>query len=315
MDINKAGFLTNRSLCDATAISTILTSDQGSTQTANTPYQATGCASLSFTPTLSVSASPAASDTAAAMSLAVNLPPSGQAQVKDVTVRLPQGVEVNPGAGDGLAGCSAAQFNAGSSLPAGCPAASQIGTATVTSPLIGTLTGSVFFGDPPAGKLMRMFVVAQAGAGDGVRIKLVGDVDVDPSTGQITTTFSNLPQTPFSQFKLDLAGRRAGGAQHPAVLRHVRRQQQPHAVRRWRRRGAEREPRSERGLPRPRPVPARHRAVEQPDAGRRGHRTDHRHRAPRRRRAPLTRRRVAARRPPRPPGRDPALQPRRGPHR
>lgn len=206
MDIDKAGFLTNRSLCDATAISTVLTSDQGSTQTANTPYQATGCASLSFTPTLSVSASPAASDTAAAMSLAVNLPSSGQAQVKDVTVRLPQGVEVNPGAGDGLAGCSAAQFNAGSSLPAGCPAASQIGTATVTSPLIGTLTGSVFFGDPPAGKLMRMFVVAQAGAGDGVRIKLVGDVDVDPSTGQITTTFSNLPQTPFSQFKLDLAG-------------------------------------------------------------------------------------------------------------
>lgn len=206
MQLTKPGFLTNRSLCDVTTISTILSSDQGTSARAETPYQATGCSSLSFTPTLSVSASPASSDTAAAMSLAVDLPPSGQAQVKDVTVRLPQGVEINPGAGDGLAGCSAAQFDASSSLPAGCPAASQIGTATVTSPLIGTLTGSVFFGDPPAGKLMRMFVVAQAGDGDGVRIKLVGDVDVNPSTGQITTTFSNLPQTPFSQFKLDLAG-------------------------------------------------------------------------------------------------------------
>ncbi|MBJ7521177.1 MAG: hypothetical protein JHC84_15865 [Solirubrobacteraceae bacterium] len=209
MQINKAGFLTNRSLCDATSISTTLTSDQSSTASASTPYQATGCSSLSFTPTLSVTASPAASDTAAAMSLAVNLPASGQAQVKDVTVRLPEGVEINPGAGDGLAGCSPAQFAADSSLPAGCPASSQIGTATVNSPLIGVLTGSVFFGERnPAvpNQLMRMFVVAQQGAGDGVRIKLVGDVDVNPSTGQITTTFSNLPQTPFSQFKLDLAG-------------------------------------------------------------------------------------------------------------
>lgn len=206
MNVNKSGFLTNRSLCDATAITTTLTSDADTTRSATTPYQATGCASLSFTPTLSLSASPAAADSAAAMSLAVNLPSSGQAQVKDVTVKLPEGVEVNPGAGDGLEGCALSNFGSGSSLPANCPAASKIGTATVTSPLIGTLTGDVYFGDPAPGKFMRMLVVAQQNAGDGVRIKLIGDVDVNPATGQITTTFSNLPQTPFSQFRLDLQG-------------------------------------------------------------------------------------------------------------
>lgn len=206
MNVNKSGFLTNRSLCDATAITTTLTSDASTTRSATTPYQATGCASLSFTPTLSLSASPAAADSAAAVSLAVNLPSSGQAQVKDVTVKLPEGVEINPGAGDGLVGCALSQFGPGSSLPAGCPAASRIGAATVTSPLIGTLTGDVYFGDPAPGKFMRMLVVAQQNAGDGVRIKLVGDVDVNPVNGQLTTTFSDLPQTPFSQFKLDLQG-------------------------------------------------------------------------------------------------------------
>lgn len=206
MQVNKSGFLTNRSVCDATSITTLLTSDASTTKSASTAYQATGCASLSFTPTLDIAASPAVADSAAAMSLAVNLPSSGQAQVKDVTVKLPEGVEINPGAGDGLAGCSAAQFAPSSSLPDGCPASSKIGNATVTSPLIGTLTGAVYFGDPPAGKLMRMFVVAQQNAGDGLRIKLVGDVDVNPANGQITTTFTNLPQTPFSQFKLDLQG-------------------------------------------------------------------------------------------------------------
>lgn len=206
MQVNKSGFLTNRSLCDATAITTTLTSDTSTTREATTPYQATGCASLSFTPTLSVSASPAAADSAAAMSLAVDLPSSGQAQVKDVTVKLPEGVEINPGAGDGLEGCPLDRFGPGSSLPASCPAASKIGTATVTSPLIGTLTGSVYFGEPAPGTFMRMLVVAQQNAGDGVRIKLVGNVEVDPTTGQITTTFSNLPQTPFTQFKLDLQG-------------------------------------------------------------------------------------------------------------
>lgn len=206
MQVNKSGFLTNRSVCDATSITTQLTSDASTTKSASTAYQATGCASLSFTPTLAIAASPAVADSAAAMSLAVNLPSSGQAQVKDVTVKLPEGVEINPGAGDGLAGCSAAQFAPSSSLPDGCPASSKIGNATVTSPLIGTLTGAVYFGDPPAGKLMRMFVVAQQSAGDGLRIKLIGDVDVNPANGQITTTFTNLPQTPFSQFKLDLQG-------------------------------------------------------------------------------------------------------------
>ena len=216
----------------------------------------------------------------------MNLPSTGQAQVKDVTVRLPQGVEVNPGAGDGLAGCSAAQFNAGSSLPAGCPAASQIGTATVNSPLIGTLTGSVYFGDPPAGKLLRMFVVAQAGAGDGVRIKLIGDVDVDPSTGQITTTFSNLPQTPFSQFKLDLAGGERAVLSTPRSCGTFAANSSltPYGGGGWR--CPEREPRPERGLPRPGPLPPGRRTREQPEPGRRGHRADHRDRPPRRRRTP-----------------------------
>ncbi len=40
----------------------------------------------------------------------------------------------------------------------------------------------------------------------GVLIKLPGRVDTDPSTGQVTTTFSELPQFPVGDFKLHLFG-------------------------------------------------------------------------------------------------------------
>jgi hypothetical protein len=39
-----------------------------------------------------------------------------------------------------------------------------------------------------------------------VRIKLPGAIDLDPSTGQITSTFANTPQLPFSDFYLTFKG-------------------------------------------------------------------------------------------------------------
>src|SRR5262249_39181469 len=44
----------------------------------------------------------------------------------------------------------------------------------------------------------------------GVHVKLLGTVTPDPQTGQITVSFENLPQTPFSEFNLHFFGSERG---------------------------------------------------------------------------------------------------------
>ena len=48
-----------------------------------------------------------------------------------------------------------------------------------------------------------MFLVAE---GSGVRVKLEGGVTADPVTGQLTATFKNNPQVPFSQLRVRFFG-------------------------------------------------------------------------------------------------------------
>ena len=43
-------------------------------------------------------------------------------------------------------------------------------------------------------------------AGQGVELKLVGDVYLDTSTGRLTTVFKETPEVPFTNFKLSFSG-------------------------------------------------------------------------------------------------------------
>ena len=54
--------------------------------------------------------------------------------------------------------------------------------------------------NPPELKLLV------AASGDGVNIKQVGTVHLNKATGQLTTTFDEHPDTPFSEFKLAFSG-------------------------------------------------------------------------------------------------------------
>jgi hypothetical protein len=103
--------------------------------------------------------------------------------------------------------------------PGKCPQASQLGTVEVTTPLLSSpLKGHVFLAEPacggegqPActqasatnGELYGLYVEAE---GSGVIVKLKGTVAANPVTGQLTTTFRENPQLPFSELKLVLNG-------------------------------------------------------------------------------------------------------------
>ena len=138
------------------------------------------------------------------------LSPTGRAssQVKKAVVVLPEGMSVNPSVGSGLGTCSEAQFAAETvtSAPgAGCPNDSKIGELTVESPLVeGTIEGSMFFAKPREnrfGTLVALYMVAKD-PDRGIMVRVAGRVDSDPQTGQLTTTFDDLPQLPYSHFNV-----------------------------------------------------------------------------------------------------------------
>jgi hypothetical protein len=175
----------------------------------------TGCDRLTFAPTVDVRPDNRTAGTPAGLTVDITVPqnsdPDGLAtpNVKDVSVKLPEGMVVSPSAADGLGGCSDEQIGLHLLGAATCPDSSKIGTVEVSTPLLDkSLSGEVFLGtqkstDPQSGDMFRMFLQVE---GSGVRIKLPGQVRVNPVMGQITTTFASNPQLPFDSVKLRLKG-------------------------------------------------------------------------------------------------------------
>ena len=146
-----------------------------------------------------------------------------EADLKNTVVTLPAGMAVNPSSADGLQGCTSAQFGLTSPPgatpitttpgPAQCPDAAKIGSVEVDTPLLDhPLEGAVYLaaqGDNPFKSLLAIYVAVNDPQ-TGVVVKLAGQVEPNPLTGQLPTTFAENPQLPFEDFKLDfLSGPRA----------------------------------------------------------------------------------------------------------
>jgi hypothetical protein len=126
----------------------------------------------------------------------------------NTTVVLPEGMTINPGAGSGLGACTPAQYTSetSSSLPGeGCPAESKIGSIEIETPILAEkIDGAVYVATPydnPFDSLLALYVVAKDPE-RGILIKVAGKIDLNPVTGQLTTTFEDTPQQPFSKFTL-----------------------------------------------------------------------------------------------------------------
>jgi len=103
--------------------------------------------------------------------------------------------------------------------PGHCPRASTIGSVEVETPLLPTpLEGHLYIAEPRCGGANQpecksedalngnLFGSYLEAAGAGSIVKLAGHVSVDPSTGQITASFRENPQVPFSAVRLRLYG-------------------------------------------------------------------------------------------------------------
>ena len=180
----------------------------------------TGCEALPFAPSLAVETETLQAGVPTGYHVSITVPqgqdPEGLAtsDVRTVQLALPQGTVVSPAAANGLAACTEQQFELHSGVAGRCPPQAKIGQISITTPLLDTpLHGSVFLGAPecgpctPAdaqsGKMVPLLIQAE---GLGVVIKLAGHTSIDQSTGQLTTTFSENPQLPFSNLEVRLKG-------------------------------------------------------------------------------------------------------------
>ena len=210
--------------------------------TAETPA-VEGCEALHFNPTISLK--PDVSQAGAPTGLGVNLevPQSSDPSipatpdVRQVVVKLPPGMVVSPSAANGLSACSPAQIGLENNDPPACPESSKIATVKVKTPLLAEeLEGSVYLAQPECGgagqpecddayaegrggeskkgKLLGGYIVVE---GSGVVLKIPGEIAADASTGQLTATFAESPQLPFSDFRLHFTnGPRAPLSNPPA---------------------------------------------------------------------------------------------------
>jgi hypothetical protein len=189
------------------------------------PVGVSGCSTLDFTPSISVQPDTSVADSPSGLSVDLKIPQNtdlntlAEASLKDAVVTLPAGMAVNPSAANGLQACPLLKgeegkkgeqgINLESSEPANCPDVSKLGSAEVDTPLLDhPLPGSVYLakqGDNPFNSLLAIYLAINDPA-TGVVVKLAGHVEADPNTGQLTTTFANNPQLPFSDLKLHFFG-------------------------------------------------------------------------------------------------------------
>jgi hypothetical protein len=179
------------------------------------PQQGTeGCDRVPFAPGLlsrPAAGGRAGSPTGFAVDLSLpqpNDPASiGTADLKKAVVTLPEGVRVSPSSADGLQACSPAQIGLRSDGEPTCPDGSKLGTVTIDTPLLRRpIQGHVYLATPfdnPFDSLIAVYLVA---SGQGVTIKLAGQSQMNPDTGQITATFDNNPQTPFTNVHVEFDG-------------------------------------------------------------------------------------------------------------
>jgi hypothetical protein len=194
--------------------------------TAGTPSAMTECDRVPFTPTVEAQPSVQSAESPSGLKYELEVPEAGilnptgltQSEVKKVVVKLPEGMTINPSAGEGLGYCTPADFKR-ETLTAppgtGCPNSSKLGTVRIDTPLLTEpAEGSLFIAqtdDPatttpgaenPFDTLLAMYIVARVPE-RGIIVRAAGKVIPDPKTGQLVTTFENLPELPFSKFTLN----------------------------------------------------------------------------------------------------------------
>jgi hypothetical protein len=185
------------------------------------------CGSLAFSPTITAQPTTKATTSPTGLDFHLDVADEGltnplgiaQSDIKKTVVTLPEGMTANPSLAEGLNVCSETDLKheTAKSLPGeGCPEESKIGTVEVETPLLQeALKGSLYIAKPyqnPFNSLLALYFVIKNPT-LGISITQAAKVEPDLQTGRIVTVVENIPQLPFSHFKLHFRE----GARSPLV--------------------------------------------------------------------------------------------------
>lgn len=203
-----------------------------------------GCNQLLSTPTIEVAPDGQAASTPTGLDVHIRVPQvtsedgSGHAEsaVKNISFALPTGVQLSPGAADGLQACTLSQIgfkeaNAVTGVqefgpePPSCPEASKLATVQIRTPVLANpLEGAIYLAAPqnfagplenPFGSLIAMYLVAQDPV-SGVLVKLPLRAMTDATTGQVTAT-QEVPEVPFEEADIHFFGTARAPLSTPAL--------------------------------------------------------------------------------------------------
>jgi hypothetical protein len=166
----------------------------------------TECEGLPFGPGLSVqptnhrAASPTGLDMTLTQPEAEGVKVREPSQIRDIRIQLPQGIAPNPASADGLGTCSAEQVKYKERVAAQCPDNSKLAsTEFEVGGLPRRMKGAIYLQQPEPGNLFRVWVVADD---LGAHVKLQGQLQLDESTGQVTSVLLDNPQAPLREVRV-----------------------------------------------------------------------------------------------------------------
>jgi hypothetical protein len=194
-NVNRRNFLYNPTNCGALATESTLTSTFGATQALSSPFAVTDCGALAFTPSFTAASSAKTSKLGGANLQVSVTQPSHQANIRSVVSSLPP--QLVSRLTTLQQACPEATYAAD---PSRCPAGSNVGVATATTPVLpGTLSGPAILVSHGGAAFPDLDLLLE---GSGVRAILVGNTDI--KGGVTTSTFATLPDVPVSSFSLTL---------------------------------------------------------------------------------------------------------------
>ena len=212
-------FLTNPTSCSGKPLEAEIKADSWEGESAKPvemPFgPLTGCEHLTMAPSMTVEPTSTFAYSATGLDFNLEVPQTFEnpyglttSHLKGAVVTLPEGMTLNPSAASGLGYCTEAQLaseTASSLQGEGCPDDSKVGSVRVKSPAISEeATGALYLAQPyanPFDSLIALYLVAKI-PDRGIIVRSAGKVEPNPITGQLTTTFDENPQLPFSDFAL-----------------------------------------------------------------------------------------------------------------
>jgi hypothetical protein len=205
VDINRPEFTLNPTSCKEKQISATVQATSGAVANPSTPFQATNCARLGYSPKLKLSFKGSTKRSGNPAVSATLTQPKGQANTASATVILPSSEFIdqshinNP--------CTRVQFNANQ-----CPPGSILGHATATSPLLDQpLSGPIYFRSNGGERELPDIVADLNGQ---IHIILVGFVDSVHKKGsevsRVRVRFQNVPDAPVAKATFSFFGGKKG---------------------------------------------------------------------------------------------------------